>query len=300
MRLNPRELAAAVGRRIHERTLQPLLRYVKAQNPTLWGQGKKGRFVHNTILLALYKDLYRVGYQQLFRRVDHWYPTSHQTLRLNTQRLRPLFKKWAITRIRLGTLDEWKEAVRGEKLKGEFKVICLWLDSSDFRLIGKCSTSTTDPNWSFKENSPARRYAVLCDAEGDVKKIWGGYSPKIFDGFLVEANREWFETALAGAGVAADNHFEWGAQHLTQVTFKTLISAPKGRRKKNPGGGVIPKTLTKQQRAYNDKLRSIRNRIENPFARMQGIVKALETPFWEGEDQLDCVVWLAAALINHD
>ena len=151
--------------------------------------------------------------------------------------------------------------------------MCLWLDSSDFHLNGKASTSKKKNSWSYKTNSPACRFTFLSDARGKLRKVWGGYSPKAYDGFLVEVNKEWFESALAGATVAADNHFEWGTKNLKEVTFKTTISKPKERRKKDPTGGFIPKTLTKEQDAYNKQLSAICSRVENPFTRSRGKLK---------------------------
>ncbi len=300
MRLNQCELKAAVGRRIRPLTLQSLINFVKKQNPALWGQGRTDTFVHDTILLALYKDLYNKGYHGLFDSVKLWYPTSHKSLGHNTKVLRKIFAKWARQQIVLGTLREWQETAKPERFKGEHKLVYLWLDTSNFRLDGKASASRKNSNWSYKTNSPAQRYAFLSDAAGKLRKVWGGYSPKVYDGYMVEVNQEWFETALAGATVIADSHFEWGTHNLEEVTFKTPISKPKGRRKKDPQGGFIPKTLTAEQQAYNKHFHTVCSRIENPFGRMQSKFDVLKVPFREGKQQLDCVVWLAAALINAD
>ena len=81
-----------------------------------------------------------------------------------------------------------------------------------------------------------------------MRKVWGRYSPKAYNGFLVKVNKEWFESALAGATVAANNHFEWGTKNLKEVTFKTTISKPKGKRKRDPQSGFILKTLIKGTR----------------------------------------------------
>ena len=77
MRLSKREMEAAVGRRVHTKTLQSLIKFVKQQGARLWGQGKTRTFVHDTILLALYKDLFNIGYQCLFKMVKSWYSMSH-------------------------------------------------------------------------------------------------------------------------------------------------------------------------------------------------------------------------------
>jgi hypothetical protein len=50
---------------------------------------------------------------------------------------------------------------------------------------------------------------VLADGKGVIRKLWGGYSPKIHDGNWLEIHKEWFEENLVGGVVVADNHFMW-------------------------------------------------------------------------------------------
>ena len=133
---------------------------------------------------------------------------------------------------------------------------------------------------------------------GCIREVWGGYSPKVYDGDFLKINRKWLEKKLKGAAVAADTHFEWGSQNLTGVDFKTPIPKPRGRRKRDASGIQIPKGLTKGQEKYNAHLHSVCSRVENPSGRMAAKVKALTKPFCEGKEQLDCLVYLTAALIN--
>ena len=57
-----------------------------------------------------------------------------------------------------------------------------------------------------------------------VRKIWGGYSPKVYDSHLIEANRDWFEDKLKGAEVVADQHFCWGVKHMWATWNRTTQS----------------------------------------------------------------------------
>jgi hypothetical protein len=59
----------------------------------------------------------------------------------------------------------------------------------------------------------------LVDGRCKILKVWGGYSPKTFDGHWVRAYKEWLEDELGGAGVVADNHFSWGERNLKKVHF---------------------------------------------------------------------------------
>ena len=57
----------------------------------------------------------------------------------------------------------------------------LFADSSDFSVSGKSSASRESEDLSFKNNGPAQRYMIIYDGKGQVRKIFGGYSPKIYD-----------------------------------------------------------------------------------------------------------------------
>lgn len=138
----------------------------------------------------------------------------------------------------LGAKQEWEEAASGVRLGKQIKGVCLWMDSTDLCLIGKSSTSRKEHTWSYKCNSPGRRYMMLCDGKGIVRKLWGGDSPKVYDGHFVEERTRWFEKKLKGTTVVADQHFEWAKKNLKHVCFHTPISAPKGRPKKEDKKGT--------------------------------------------------------------
>lgn len=261
---------------------------------------KSKTFVGDCVLVALYKDFQGKGYQTVIAEVKGWLKIVKRTLQHNTQLLRGLFAEWAEPQISLGTLSDWKEAAEYQEFPKVMNDISLWMDSTDFALMGKASTSRLSRNWSYKVNGPGRRYMSLMDARGKLRALWGGYSPKVYDGDFLELNEKWLEKHLQGATVAADTHFEWGSKHLRKVRFKTPIPRPRGRRKKGTGGINIPKTLTKKQEQYDKHLHSVRSRVENSFGRMAAKVEALTKPFWEGKQQLDHLVWLAGALLSYE
>ena len=109
----------------------------------------------------------------------------------------------------LGGRYTWENLLIGRlhkavTLKKEVERVNLWLDSTDAPMEGKERIRRFSSKWSYKCAGPARRYMVLSDAKGRIRKIWGGYSLKIYDGHLVEANKDWFEDKLKGAEVVAD------------------------------------------------------------------------------------------------
>jgi hypothetical protein len=123
---------------------------------------------------------------------------------------------WGSSTVSLGSLPEWRACVRHVKFEKEVSKVCLWMDSTDFPKQKYRGCSTKEEDWSYKLNRPGRRYLVLRDGHGRIRKVWGGYSSKIYDGSLLELNREWFKENLANAGVIADQHFEWGKKKLQE------------------------------------------------------------------------------------
>jgi len=241
-----------------------------------------------------------LGYKKLFGSVKKWLNCSDHSLRHNTQVLCSHLAQWGRERIILGTLEDWKTAAQYERFPKDLTRVDLWIDSTDFCLSGKLSTPRSDLMWSYKCNSPGCRYTFLADARGQIRKVWGGYSLKTYDGMFLQQQATWLEEQLAGARVIADTHYEWGTKNLSEVEIITPIPAPRGRRKRDLDGNIIEKTLTAKQRKYNQHVHSMRSRIENVFGQLGQKVGALSNPFWEGELQLDYLVWFAAGLLNEE
>ena len=146
--------------------------------------------MRDSILVTLYKDLFAVGYTSLFNQVKLWLANSPRSLQHNAKVIQQLLAKWGKTKVNLGTLQEWKEAVQYQNFSKDVGEVHLWLDTTDLRLVGKQSTSCTSHDWSYKCNSPGHRYAFLSDADGQIRKLWGGYSPKVYDGNFLELNAQ--------------------------------------------------------------------------------------------------------------
>jgi hypothetical protein len=51
----------------------------------LWGQNKGTGFLSKSVVLALYKDMYAVGYCKLKEQIANWYSPTEKTLSHNTQ-----------------------------------------------------------------------------------------------------------------------------------------------------------------------------------------------------------------------
>jgi hypothetical protein len=296
---NRREVREAVLQRIHKSTLNSIKQFVENKDPKLWGQTKEDAFVDKSVEVALYKDAYAVGYTQLAKEIKRWFPLPPSTLQHNMKKLRRLFGDWGEDQIVLGSLEEWKQAASAVQLPPEVKNASLWIDSSDFRLKGKRFMSRKSRHWSYKLNAPGRRYMFLCDGKGRIRKIWGGYSPKVYDGHFIETRKKWFEQKLAGAEVIADQHFRWGQKHLRQVKFHVAKPEPHKRGKRKRKDDEV-NDLTEQERKYNKAVKKTRARVETAFGKMSKKFDALNHPWYESESQLDHLVLLASGVVTFE
>jgi len=231
---------------------------------TLGKRAVDNYFLNEVIILALYHDLFNVGYDQLIEETFSWYHASSKTLQHNTKLIRLTAGDWGKRRIHLGKLADWKAARRRVSLKKGVEDVSLWLESMDAPMEGKSRIKRFSAKWSFKCAGPGRRYMVLSDGKG--RKIWGGYSPKVYDSHLIEANRDWFEDQLKGAEVVADQHFRWGVKHMTHVRFHV---AHRQSRVSKQGKKNSKELSEKKQKKYNAAVHDARARVDTIF----GILK---------------------------
>jgi hypothetical protein len=110
---------------------------------------------------------------------------------------------------------------------------------------GKRSVSKKSPKWSYKEKGPGLRFMFLMDGKRRIRKLWGGYSPKMYDGDFIKMNKEFFEEHCSGVGIVGDIHFETGPVHTPNVQWLVPVSQPRGRKRKNRTEPVA--VLTKKQ-----------------------------------------------------
>jgi hypothetical protein len=288
------QVRTLVEKKLGRTLLHRITTYVEQQNPSLWAHHRPRGFVRDCILAALYKDTYRVGYNALFEDVKEWVGVTSRTFRHNTNVIRKVEGEWGQQQIVLGSAADWNRAATDVPIDPVISGTCLWIDSVDFRRAGKASTSRKSSKWSYKTNSPARRFMFLLDGRTRIRKLWGGYSPKLYDGRVLETKADWLRKHLEGAVVVGDEHFQWGKKHLTpEVTFHTPHRQPRKRKK-----GAPKRQLTAAQNKYNTAIHQARARVEHPFAMMGQRFEALQGVWFESSDQLDHLVKLAVGVHN--
>ncbi|KAL6060648.1 hypothetical protein QOT17_013399 [Balamuthia mandrillaris] len=193
-----------VLRKVKNTTLVAITKFVQEHKPKLWGLKKKGQFIENSVMVALYKDLTAQGYNTLSQ--EQGPKEAHGQVGLKTA---------------------WETAGANVERPKWLQEVNLTMDSTDAGKQGRRSTSKKDDAWSFKENRPGRRYMTILDLQNRVCGLWGGYSPKTYDAHWVLAQQEHFDRKWKGVCIAADCHFA-----LPRDTFENLrIMVPVAEKK---------------------------------------------------------------------
>jgi hypothetical protein len=276
----------------------------------MWSKEQPKGFERRMITLAIYKDLSGLGYQKILNSINIGFKLQAKSFSHNTKLIRKILVKWAKKQIENEGEKSWNKHKHLFPKKKKLNKVNLLMDSSDFRLSGKSSISRKDSKWSYKLNAPGQRFQLLCDARGKVQRLWGGYSPKIYDGNWLEIMVDDLGNQFKGAQIIADTHYELGNKimkrfgHEKKVGFFTPIAESRGRKKKVPvelEGDLSYQavSLTKEQKTWNNAIKHVRARVESPFGLIKTKWNGLKLPFFENEEQQTFLVFIAVATHNY-
>jgi hypothetical protein len=288
-------LKRIVNRAIGEDLMREIHTYCGDKEIKLWGQSKDTYYMKKNLYLCIYKDMMNVGYLQLYSKIKSWYSNSHKSLAHNIKQFRKILYGWGIKQIHHGTLSEWRNISKSVKKVKALSSVNLWMDSTDYALVGKSDKLKKDPYWSFKKNSMGRRYQAIFDAAGRVRGLWGGYSPKIIDNQWVEMNKHTLKEKFDGSTIIADGHYYASRKKVDGITF--VVPTPKTVKKQTNNADDSTK-LTKEQQTLNKQIRNLRARVELPFGIIHNKFKALSKTFRDNADQLDYLVFYAFGIYN--
>jgi len=247
-------------------------------------------------LCFLAHDVLGFSFSKIMREVDLPHQIGNTTLQKNVKRIRATLAKWAKDRTILASKPAWDAAVTDIRLPSFMSKVRFWIDSSDFPIQRKKGRGKRSEHWSGKMARPARRYMFLADGDQVLRKMWGGYSPKVYDGHFVEINKTWFDNKLNGVAVVGDSHFYSVARELRSCEM--IAPKPEGHTT-DPETGRDLSTLTAEQQARNREIRRIRAPVEQPFARIKSMMQILSRPWAEDLYELDNVVMIGAAVHNY-
>lgn len=306
--MNRKTIDKEIVKKVPEDIYKSIQRHVQMPQKTkptqhLWGMESPPSHLLDTVALTIYKDLTSIGYHALATSIAFGYKITDHSLNHNVPLVRLMLKKWADTVITTGTFADWKADAARTTMPKLVNDTNLLMDSSDFSIFRKSSTSRSSSSWSYKLNGPGSRYMFIVDALGRIKHIWGGYSPKLYDGDFLAINKDYIEATFNKGVIIADNHFWRGktlfdpAKVKFHVNYKKRQGAKK-RKRADDGQDDELENVTRTQEAFNTDHQNLRARVESPFGLVKTKFKCLNKPWQESQEQLDCVVWYACAIVT--
>ena len=290
-----KELKQKVEAKLKKTTIKELTTYMKKKEISLWGQDKGKKFEGDCLLLALYHDLYGIGYNKIEQEIKNWRPLSAKSIRHNTKEVRKVLSGWSDKQLVLGDFQDWKYASKKLSETEAKEGVNLLVDSSDFKKLQPVKHSLNSPEHSFKENHYANRFTCIFDMKQRARVLYGPYSPKVDDNSFVRLMKPTMEESMKGAVILGDCGYSAVAKEFQKIKMITTISKPRGRVSKD-GSGI--RQLTKVQKTKNKMLKKLRSRVESPFGIIKQRWKTLSTCFMEDETQHGLLVKLALATYN--
>lgn len=175
-------ILSTVSSAIKEETLSKIQNYVEANEPKhLWGSEKPRSFLHDMVLLTLYKDIENVGLHSIANKINFNYKITDHSLFHNIPLIRAVVGSWAESEIKVGNYFDWKSAARHCSFGPLVADTVLWIDSTDFHIVNTNRFTPSSEHWSYKENCCARRFMVISDAKSRASMVWRGNIPNLKD-----------------------------------------------------------------------------------------------------------------------
>jgi len=249
------------------------------------------------LFLTLYKDLKCIGFNQLKSLFDLGNSLGNTSILHNINKIRESLYHWSQSYIIPGTIIDWRGAARRTNFPEPFTDTNLWIDSTDIPITHTRERSAKSEFWSGKLNAPGYRFMVIQDAEGIIRRVWGGYSPKVYDSDLIKLAQYEFKQKFKGAAIISDNQFGSVSKVFQDPKFYTNVSVQKKRKRNDDDAeGVANDTRAIEQR--NIKHSHVRARSERPFGNLKVKFEALSNKWSESLEQLHYLVFYAVAIHN--
>lgn len=281
-----------------------MIAYVTKNPPNLWGACQYRNFVRNMVVLALYRDITNVGYKTLEDEINLGYPIGHNSIQVNTVRIRRCLVDWASKFVNKINYSAIKEASRKTQLPIKVSDAQLIMDSTDIATKGKRSTRKASQDWSFKLNGPGVRFMIVSDVAQRVVKVWGGYSPKLYDGTFLEVNRMELLKDFEGMTILADNHFYRG-KSLFQNKIKFHVNYPEkgvdsdSTREESTTEEGYKYPLAKTDLVYNRQQKRGRARIEQVIGSIKKNFRGLRDHWYGTKDELNDLFLVSVGIYNY-
>lgn len=291
-----REVKAAFGKTVYKE----MERHVCGLELSWWGEGKDKNISKYMVLAACLHDARGYSYSAISRALRPKIVIHPGAIQHNVKRARHALAKWGNANITLPTRAAQNRAVAGRNFPIWASRARWWMDSTDIPLPRrKGYRSRKGIYWSGKLKRPAWRYQILRDGNGKICKLWGGYSPKVYDADFVKVEKSWLEGNLQGTAIFADTHYFKARDYVTDPEF--LATPPE-----NVSADLLTlrgfATTTKEARKRSKFIKNNRGVVEQCFAAMKDTFIPLAggpyTSWRESEHELDHVVEWACGVYN--
>lgn len=117
-------LRQLIVQRITQRVYSSILRYVRNQEPRLWGLEKPSHFLEATVCYTIYLDQHRCGINRLVRKFGDGlgFKLSNKSVDHNSQAIRKVLGGWGQEHIVVGTSPAWNHTAANVERPEPFEV----------------------------------------------------------------------------------------------------------------------------------------------------------------------------------
>lgn len=277
-----------------------LLRYIQRCNLKFWAAVKPHDLAEIMLVATCMKDVLALSYNEIIDALSAKLTVFPKALQHNVRLCRCQCRNWARQYIRRGTAAEWRRAANRANLPIWLKNVRLWMDSTDIRICKKRNLRGPKSDaWSAKLKAPGRRFSLVSDADGVIRKVWSGVSPKKYDSEFVMDKKDSLEDDFAGATIIGDNHYWQASKKMDDTTF--LACAGKSTTVQEARAARFAQTK-EELKARRPEAQEARARVETNFSSIKRCFRSLRgeqyLPWRESMKQLDYTFTWACAVHN--
>ena len=300
--LSKRQIEDFVCNYIDPAVVDDMVKYVHSHEPTLHGQRPDSlhEWREDMTFLFLFREITGTSFIEQAFNLNYPYYINHKSLAHNIATIRHILGAWGRSKVVLGNLDSWRNAAINCHLDPLVKDTLLWIDSFDIQVEGRSSVGKRSDRWSYRLNRPGRRYMTVRDGRGRIVKVWGGYSPKAHDGFVLSIMKDDVLSRFDGSCIIGDNHFT-----MCKKIFKDRIKfhtnyVQRSNTKTTPGVDSdedYVERITQANLEFNEQHQKARE-LDNPYEWAITIFGSLRSAWRESDEHLDDMMMFTFGLCN--
>lgn len=283
MPLTYHEMKGKIEKRLRRETYSDIDQYYRSNvNPEhLHGLIRSPTFPSQQLCLTLYHDVFDKGYNWLEIETKSWSHITSKTIERNSEYIRSILSEWGSKQINIGDEKEWNKAAEHIPKYKKLQSINLWMHDMDIQVWGKQYIKQKDYYWSYKLNAPGRRYLTICDGNGKIRYLLGGYGPKIIGYQAVELDRKTFENQLKGGVIIADSDYGSKTTDLKGCQIVTPFvhqhNEKLNHKRKRDCDDTIQR-FTKKEVEFNKYHKKLHELVKSPYKDLAEVFSILNGP----------------------